>query len=103
VKRNEVAIDGRVVKRGALRHTPAGIPAISLVIGHQSVQVEAGGRREVWCEVEAVAIGELAVKLDKQNSNQPLQFRGFLTRRSVKDRRLVLHVTGTATVGNGTE
>ena len=107
MKRNEVAIDGRLLKRGALRHTPAGIPALNLVIGHQSVQTEGGRRREARCEVEAVAIGGMAIKLSTQKLNQPLQFRGFLTQRSVKDRRLVLHVVSTETIasaiGSGTE
>ena len=92
MKRNEVVIDGLLLKRGTLRHTPAGIPAINLVIDHRSIQLEAGERREARCEVDAVAIGELAVTLSKHKLNQPLQFSGFLTRHSVKERRLVLQV-----------
>ncbi len=107
MKRNEVVIDGRLLKRGTLRHTPAGIPAINLVIGHQSIQIEAGGRREARCEVEAVAIGDVAVRLNTEKLNQPLQISGFLTRHSVKDRRLVLHVVSAEKIsgvaGNGTE
>ena len=103
MKRNEVVIDGRLLKRGTLRHTPAGIPAINLVIGHQSIQIEAGGRREARCEVEAVAIGDLAVKLSTQKLNQPLRISGFLTRLSVKDSQLVLHVVSVEPIGSGTE
>jgi primosomal replication protein N len=102
VKRNEVVIDGLLLKRGALRHTPAGTPAINLVIDHRSVQSEAGGQREVRCEVDAVAIGELAVTLGKHKLNQPLQFSGFLTRHSIKDRRLVLQVVKAAGAVDGT-
>ena len=103
MKRNEVVIDGRLLKRATLRHTPAGIPALNLVIGHQSIQVEAGGRREARCEVEAVAIGDLALKLSTQKLNQPLQIGGFLTRHSVKDRRLVLHVVSAEKISSGNE
>lgn len=103
MKRNEVVIDGRLLKRGTLRHTPAGIPAINLVIGHQSIQIEAGGRREARCEVEAVAIGDLAVKLSTQKLNQLLRISGFLTRHSVKDSQLVLHVVSVEPIGSGTE
>jgi primosomal replication protein N len=102
VKRNEVVIDGLLLKRGTLRHTPAGIPAINLVIDHRSIQGEAGGRREARCEVDAVAIGELAVRLSQHKLNQPLQFSGFLTRHSVKDRRLVLQVVKAAATVSGT-
>lgn len=101
MKRNQVVIDGRLLKRATLRHTPAGIPVIDLVIDHRSMQTEAGGQREARCEVEAVAIGELAVRLSTQKLNQPLQIKGFLTRHSIKDRRLVLHVTDA--IGNGAE
>ena len=102
MKCNQVAIDARLLKRGALRYTPAGIPVIDLLIGHQSIQIEAGTRREARCEVEAVAIGSLAVRLNKQKLNQPLRFSGFLTQRSVKDRKLVLHVAGADTLSGDT-
>ena len=101
MKRNQVVIDGRLLKRATLRHTPAGIPVIDLGIDHKSIQTEAGGQREARCEVEAVAIGELAVRLSTQKLNQPLQIKGFLTQHSIKDRRLVLHVTDA--IGNGAE
>ena len=66
------------------------------------IQIEAGEQREARCEVDAVAIGELAVTLSKHKLNQPLQFSGFLTRHSVKDRRLVLQVVKAETTGGGT-
>ena len=102
MKRNEVVIDGLLLKRGTLRHTPAGTPAINLVIDHRSIQIEAGGRREVRCEVDAVAIGELAARLSKHKLNQPLQLSGFLTRHSVQDRRLVLQVVKAELVNSAT-
>ncbi len=102
MKRNEVVIDGHLLKRGTLRHTPAGIPALNLLIGHKSIQIEAGGRREARCEVDAVVIGELAVTLSRQKLNQPLQFNGFLTRHSVKDRRLVLQVVNAELIDSAT-
>ena len=91
MKRNEVVIDGRLLKRSALRYTPAGIPVVDLVLGHSSNQIEAGGRREARCEITAVAIGELAVRLSAAKINQPLQISGFLAQHSIGNRRLVLH------------
>ena len=102
MKRNEVVIEGLLTKRGTLRHTPAGTPAINLVIDHRSIQIEAGQRREARCEVDAVAIGELAVRLSKHKLNQPLQLSGFLTRHSVQDRRLVLQVVKAESVNSAT-
>ena len=90
--RNEVVIEGRLLKRSALRYTPAGIPAVDLLIGHSSIQSEAGGRREVRCEIEAVALGDMALKLSTAKLNRSLQIGGFLAQRSLGNRRLVLHV-----------
>ena len=91
MKRNEVVIDGRLLKRGALRYTPAGTPVIDLLFGHRSLQIEAGSRREARCEIAAVAIGELALRLSAAKINQPLQISGFLAQNSIGNRRLVLH------------
>ena len=92
VSRNEVVIDGRLLKLGALRRTPAGVPAIDLLISHNSMQTEAGSRRQVRCELDAVALGEAAVSAARLRRNQPLRVNGFLARRSMNNRQLVLHV-----------
>ena len=74
----------------AIRYTPAGIPLLSFVLQHVSEQTEAGLKRNVECEVNAVAIGELA------NSNiqlgSSLKAKGFLAKRSAKSTQLVLHI-----------
>jgi primosomal replication protein N len=102
VKRNEVVIDGRVLKRKALRYTPAGIPVIELRVGHSSMQSEAGGRREARCEIDAIAIGEMAVEVAALKLDRPLRFGGFLAQRSVKDNRPVLHLQSVQ-AGDGNE
>ncbi len=73
------------------RYTPAGLPVVSFVLQHASEQIEAGLKRKVECEVNAVAIGELAkqpISLGAQISVQ-----GFLAKRSAKSTQLILHVT----------
>jgi primosomal replication protein N len=101
VKRNEVVIDGRLLKRSALRYTPAGIPVVDLVLGHSSSQTEAGGQREAHCEIEAVAIGDMALKLSEMKLNRPLQISGFLAQRSVNNRKLVLHIQSMEAITSG--
>jgi primosomal replication protein N len=101
--RNEAVIGGRLLKRGALRHTPAGIPVVDFVIAHGSVQSEAGSKRKVQCDVDAVAVGEMAVKIGTVKINQPLQVTGFLARNSVGDRKLTLRATSIDPIGSGTE
>ena len=90
--RNEVVIGGRLLKRGSVRYTPGGTPVVDLMIGHRSLQHEAGSAREARCEVEAVALGDIALKLGTARVNRPLQVRGFLAQASLRNRRLVLHV-----------
>lgn len=73
-----------------LRYTPAGLPLLSFVLQHVSEQIEAGLKRKVECEVNAVAIGDIA----KQNIQQGslIKVKGFLAKRSAKSNQLVLHV-----------
>ncbi len=61
-------------------------------IEHRSVQVEAGGGREVSCKVNAVAIGDTATSVPAAGSDAEVAVRGFLCRAGLKDERLVLHV-----------
>ena len=103
MKRNEVVIDGRLLKRSVVRYTPAGTPAVDLLIGHSSIQNEAGSRREARCEIEAVALGDMALELGTAKLNRTLRVGGFLTHRSVGSRRLVLHVVSMAPIASDNE
>ena len=73
-----------------IRYTPAGIPLLSFVLQHASEQVEAGLKRKVECEVNAVALGDIA----KQNIQlgSAIKAKGFLAKRSAKNTQLVLHI-----------
>ncbi len=101
MKRNEIAIDCRLLKRNALRYTPAGTPVLELLLAHRSSQREAGGSRDARCEIEAVAIGEIAVKVGALKLNQLLQISGFLAQRSVNNRKLILHIQDVVTLAGG--
>ena len=101
MKHNEVVIDGRLLKRNALRYTPAGTPAVELLIGHRSIQSEAGSQREARCEIEAVALGDMAVKISALKLSQPLQISGFLAQRSISNRRLVLRIVSAEPMAGG--
>ena len=103
MKRNEVVIDGRLLKRGSVRYTLGGTPVVDLLIGHRSIQSEAGSPREARCEIEAMALGEVAVRLSTANLGRPLQVSGFLARRSLSNRKLVLHVVSLDMIGGDKE
>ena len=83
-------IAAEVVQVEPLRYTPAGIPLLSVVLHHASEQIEAGMKRKVECEVNAVILGDLALKGLKIGAQIIAQ--GFLARRSLKSTQLVMHI-----------
>jgi len=87
-------ISGVVLAIEPLRCTPAGLPLLSFVLQHASEQIEAGLKRKVECEVNAVVLGNLAGELAKLNIQQGtlIKAKGFLAKRSAKSNHLVLHV-----------
>jgi len=90
---NRVELSGTLAELGALRHTPAGIPVIELRIRHESEAVEAGSRRKVEAEVEAIAFQTDARLLAAAATGSPLRAEGFLCAKSRRSKKLVLHLT----------
>jgi primosomal replication protein N len=89
---NRVELSGRLLARGTLRHTPAGIPVIEFRLGHESEQEEAGLKRRVNCEVACVLVGVTAGLLATARLGEALTVRGFLAAKSMKIQAPVLHV-----------
>lgn len=79
-----------VISLEPIRYTPAGIPLLSFVLQHASEQIEAGLKRKVECEVNAVALGEIAKQSIQLGSN--IKAKGFLAKRSAKSTQLVFHI-----------
>ena len=79
-----------------LRYTPAGMPLLSVVLRHVSEQVEAGMKRKVECEVNAVVLGNLALTSLKLGAQIIAQ--GFLAKRSLKSTQLVMHINDIKTM-----
>ncbi len=77
-----------------IRYTPAGIPLLSFVLQHASEQIEAGLKRKVECEVQAVVLGNITGDLAKINIQlgSAIKVKGFLAKRSAKSTQLVLHI-----------
>ena len=49
-----------IAEAEALRYTPAGLPALTLRLEHESRQTEAGHPREVKAAMKAIAFGAMA-------------------------------------------
>jgi len=102
---NAVALHGELTEIEPLRHTPAGIPLLHFKLQHRSHQNEAGFKRQVECEMGAVAMGEVAVMLARLTEGQNVTVSGFLNRRNRMSRQVILHATEAKTEddshGNG--
>ena len=89
---NRVVLSAQLVERGAMRYTPAGLPACDFSLKHESQVTEAGQPRQIFMEMRAVAIGDITQRLAKLEIGAAGTFAGFLTNQR-NGRGAVLHVT----------
>ena len=75
---NRFSVTAVVVQVQSLRYTPAGIPAVNLVLEHESQVVELDTPRLVKLQLKAVAFGALAEVLSRQGMDTICRFEGFL-------------------------
>ena len=88
---NRTELTACIAEQTALRYTPAGLPALDLILEHTSELQEAGQMRKVQLKLRALAIGSLAERLVKQAVGSVWTFSGFLaTPRQGKS--VVLHI-----------
>jgi small subunit ribosomal protein S6 len=74
---NLTQLSGRLLERGALRHTPAGLPVVEFLLTHVSTQIEADVERKVECEMACVAMGRPAKVLRRQAGDSGSGWRDF--------------------------
>jgi len=89
---NRVLLKAQLLERQALRYTPAGLPALDLVVKHESQVMEADLPRKVQLELKAVAIGNIAQALNRQPIGSDLNVVGFLG-ATRSGRGVLLHIT----------
>jgi primosomal replication protein N len=89
---NRVLLSGSVLQRSAPRYTPAGLPALDLVLQHQSEVEQAGAPRKISLEIKALAIGEVTVALAALPLGSEARFAGFLA-SARNGRGWLFHVT----------
>ena len=75
---NRVVLTACIAEAEPLRYTPAGLPALTLRLEHESRQSEAGHPRDVRAAMKAVAFGAMAERLARQNMGSRWTFQGFL-------------------------
>lgn len=89
---NRVHLTASVIELQALRYTPAGIPALELILSHESEVQEAGQARRVAFQTRAIALGDTAHLLADTPLGSTLQVEGFLAAARMGSSRLVLHI-----------
>ncbi|MBM3398251.1 MAG: primosomal replication protein N [Betaproteobacteria bacterium] len=88
---NRTELTACIAEQAALRYTPAGLPALDLILEHASEIQEAGHMRKVQLKLRALAIGAMAERLVQQAVGSVCTFHGFLaTPRQGKS--VVLHI-----------
>ena len=88
---NRIELHARIAQLSELRYTPAGIPAVNLVLEHESEQQEAGAPRQVRLSMKAVAFGTLAERSSRLPLGQPLHLAGFLASARTS-KAIVFHI-----------
>ena len=86
-------LSATLVERGALRYTPAGLPALDLSLKHESQVTQDGQGRKVSVEIKARAIGaEITQRIGRLEMGSEHGFAGFLGSQR-NGRGVVFHVT----------
>jgi primosomal replication protein N len=89
---NRLVLTAQLVERGALRYTPAGLPALDLSLKHESEVTQEGQMRKVSMEIKARAVGEITRRLAGIEIGSQHGFAGFLGSQR-NGRGIVFHLT----------
>lgn len=89
---NRLVLSARLEERGALRYTPAGLPALDLSLAHESEVSHEGQVRKVSMPVKALVIGQLADTIKNLPLGAAGVFAGFLA-PARNGRGLLFHIT----------
>ncbi|MFJ1302991.1 primosomal replication protein N [Bordetella genomosp. 5] len=89
---NKLVLNARVLECDPLRHTPAGLPALEMLLGHESEVIEAGHPRRVELTITAVALGDIATLMANIPLGTELQVEGFLAPARKDSVKVKLHL-----------
>jgi primosomal replication protein N len=89
---NRMVLSAQLLERGAVRYTPAGLPAIDCKLSHASTVTEDGSPRQVSLEIKALAIGALSRPLGLMALGSSAMFAGFLA-TTRNGRGMLFHIT----------
>lgn len=76
---NQLALSARIAEVAPLRYTPAGLPALDLMLEHASTVQALEGVRQVQLSIRALAVAAVAERLARQAIGSEWRFSGFLS------------------------
>ena len=89
---NRLVLTAQLVERGAMRYTPAGLPALDLSLKHESEATQDGTPRKVSMKIRARAVGAITQRVAGLEIGSTHGFAGFLGSQR-NGRGIVFHVT----------
>ncbi len=89
---NRLVLSATLLERGALRYTPAGMPALDLSLAHESEVSHEGQPRKVSLQVRSLVIGSLVDRVSGMPLGAPSQYAGFLA-PARNGRGMLFHIT----------
>jgi len=89
---NRLVLAAQVVERGKMRYTPAGLPALDMLLKAESEVSQNGQPRKVSLEIRAVVIGDITRQAERLALGVQAMFAGFLA-PSRNGKGLVFHIT----------
>ncbi|MBY0463791.1 MAG: primosomal replication protein N [Burkholderiales bacterium] len=75
---NQLRLSASIVQVYPMRYTPAGIPAMDVLLDHESEVTDTGSQRQIKLSLRAVAFGTLAETLARASLETKWDFTGFL-------------------------
>jgi len=90
---NLLTLTASLIAKDAIRYTPAALPVIHCQLHHDGEAYEANQMRQIQMSVEAIAIGEISKDLEQMELGTSAVFEGFLTQKTLRNERLVFHIT----------
>lgn len=98
---NRLALSAHVLECEPLRHTPAGVPALEMLLRHESIVTEAGLDRRLDMTISAVALGDLAHMLAGTQLGTELHIEGFIAPVRKDSVKLRLHMQRVSVLSAG--
>ena len=90
---NHLVLQAVLEQRGALRYTPAGLPALDVVLAHESEVAHEGQARKVSMQLKALAVGSMVAPVSAMPLGTGATFSGFLA-AARNGKGLLFHITG---------